>query len=97
MCKKQQYMHEKQKMVMKNDGNNMCCAREKRETGDGLLARFYNELMSFYVSFVWSVFFKNAQEMVMMIGSRRGMQHDDVVRENVEEGYAATMMCEKSN
>ena len=40
----------------------------------------YNELMSICVCFVWSVFVENAQEMVMMIGSCRGMQHDDVVK-----------------
>ena len=63
----------------------------KREARNGrLIARTILQQTEF--CFVWFVFVENAQEMVMMIGSRRGMQHDDVVREEVAEGYA-TDIC----
>ena len=58
------------------------CARNGR-----LIARTILQRIDVYLCvFVWSVFVENAQETVMMIGSRRGMQHDDVVREEVAEG-----------
>ena len=41
---------------------------------------------------VWSVFVENAQEMVMEIGSRHGMQHSDVVQEEAAQGYT-TKVC----
>ena len=76
---------------MKKKSNNYMaaqCARNGR-----LIARTILQRIDVYLCvFVWSIFVKNAQEMVMMIGSRRGLKYDDVVREEVDEGYG-TNVC----
>ena len=56
----------------------------KREARNGrLIARTILQQTEF--CFVWFVFVENAQEMVMMIGIRRGMQHDDVVKRKSQQ------------
>ena len=54
---------------------------ERKARNGRLIARTILQQTDVYLCvFVWFVFVENAQEMVMMIGSRRGMQHDDVVK-----------------